>query len=62
MRALEKFYFQTEKETGVCVEKCNVKPNTMIGSTKCKECAFNQHYNEKPNYIICSKIKQATTQ
>ena len=64
---MERYYFKT---TGGdididCLEKCMVKnSNVMIGSCACQDCKHCLEYDATPfdcNWIICERIKEATT-
>jgi len=48
------------EQGGACMEECAIK-KTKIGSVNCQECVYNKAYHNNKNYIICSKIKQATS-
>lgn len=62
IKLMGELYRFTVNGYGDCLEFCHKLNNgTRIGSIACKkECKYNLGYNNKQNYIICSKIKEAT--
>lgn len=60
---MKKYYFKQEDYQ--CLEKCAIKDDgTKIGSAKCQQCKYCILIDKKdafaPNWIVCSKIEQAT--
>jgi hypothetical protein len=54
------YYYQCRGQ--LCTELCKVhNKSIMIGSYSCRnDCEFNRTFNVQNDYIVCTKIKQAT--
>ncbi len=55
---MKKYYYKTNRGD-VCVESCQVKENTGIGSESCTSCSFCQGFDREEKWIKCSKLDEA---